>query len=258
MNNEKINIIGYGFIGQATAIGLKRLGYEVFAYDIKPKENIYQEKDFNEIPLKTEGKLPEAGINIICIADKYLEDGTQKVDHVIEALNKLESKGALILRTTMLPRHLSEVKFDFYWPEFLHERTAIEEFLSSGRIVVGRRNGEEFPFKKDFGDIFYCKPEEASHIKYLSNIWNSLRIAFINEFGDNLIKENIDKKQVIDFFFQGEKYLKWGNAFGGHCLPKDTEAYIKEHPDLLILDSVIKSNKKHKEQYPELDKNPIY
>lgn len=237
-----INIIGYGYVGQATGIGLKRMGHDVTAYDIVLKENIYKEKEFDEIPLVI-GE-PKDGINIVCIADKNI-DGRQTIEHIAKVLDKL--KGTVILRTTVLPKSLKKLRFDFYWPEFLHERTAVEEFLNPEIVVVGRRTKEEFPFFEPY----YCTPEEASHIKYLSNIWNAMRIAFVNEFGDNLMKENIKTERVIDFFFKGKKYLKWGNTFGGHCLPKDVQAYFKEYP-LLFLDSIIKANEIHKKKYPNL------
>ncbi|OGZ72564.1 MAG: hypothetical protein A2908_01685 [Candidatus Staskawiczbacteria bacterium RIFCSPLOWO2_01_FULL_38_12b] len=254
---QKINIIGYGFVGQATAIGLTKLGYQVTAYDISQKENIYNAQEFKKIDLKIGNILPGEGINIICIADKTLDDGKQEISHVIEVINSLHGKGVTILRTTVLPGFFSNNNVDFYWPEFLLERNAIDDFMNPGIIVVGRKDGKKFPFEDHFS-VYYCTPKEASHIKYLHNIWNALRIAFVNEFGDNLIKEDINKQKVIDFFFRKEKYLRWGNAFGGHCLPKDIKAYSFEYPEILSLPAVMKSNKIHKDTYPELDKNPIF
>lgn len=252
-NQEKVNIIGYGFVGQANAIGLRRLNYNVTAYDIREKENIYKEKEFNEIPLIIGERLPDSGINIVCIADKVLEDGRQEIGHIAKILDRLNGKGITILRTTMLPRLIVNLKFNFYWVEFLHERKAVEEFMNPEIVVVGRRTEEKFPFEKNFSPIYYCTPEEASHIKYLSNIWNAMRIAFVNEFGDNLISEDIDKEGVLDFFFKKKKYLRWGNAFGGHCLPKDTRAYLKEYPNLLFLEATTKANQIHQEIYPNLE-----
>ncbi|KKP43502.1 MAG: Nucleotide sugar dehydrogenase [Parcubacteria group bacterium GW2011_GWA2_33_14] len=254
---HNINIIGYGFVGQATAIGLMKLGYKVTAYDICQKENIYNIREFEKIDLKIGKILPEEGINIVCIADKTLENGKQEVSHLLEVLNDLNGKGSTILRTTILPRFFADHNVDFYWPEFLREKTAIEDFLHPAAIVVGRKNEKRFPFEDNF-PVYYCTPEEASHIKYLHNIWNALRIAFVNEFGDNLIKENVNMQKVVDFIFKKEKYLKWGNAFGGHCLPKDIKAYSCEYPEILSLHAAMKSNKIHKDKYPELDKNPIF
>jgi UDP-glucose 6-dehydrogenase len=270
MNKDiKVNILGYGQVGQATGIGLKKLGYDVVAYDIKEKPNLYNEIYFNLIPLIVGTELPTEGINIVCIADK-VENGKQDISHIKPILEKLT--GTIILRTTIIPRLLKDLKFDFYWVEFLKERSAIKDFLHPERVVVGRREIKEFPFEKDFYEyyysedfvidkkqrFYYCTPEEASHIKYLSNNWNSLRIALVNQLGDNLLKENASLKNIIDYFFDGQKYLKYGNGFGGFCLPKDIEAYVGEYPQLTLLAEAIKANEIHKKDNPELETNPVY
>ena len=241
------NIIGFGFIGQATGVGLKKIGYNVRAYDIAQKKNIYKEKEFKEIS-QIIGELPTIGVNIVCIKDNVLEGGKQDISILKKVLDKLN--GTTILRSTILPGLLKDLRFDFYWPEFLHEKRALEEFIDPAFVVVGRRNKKKFPINK-FKNIFYCIPEEASHIKYLSNIWNATRIAFVNEFGDNLAKNKINKNKIIDFLFKKEKYLKWGNAYGGHCLPKDISAYTKEY-NLPTLKAVIQSNNEHFKKYPKL------
>jgi len=257
MEDKKINIIGYGFVGQANAVGFKRLGYNVAAYDIQEKENIYGAKEFDEIPLTVGEELPDSGIHVVCIADKNFKDERrQDVGHIATVLNRLRGRGTIILRTTALPRLVVTLPLDFYWVEFLRERTAIEDFLNPELLVVGRRTEEKFPFEKEFSDIYYCTSEEASHIKYLSNIWNATRISFVNEFGHHLGEQGIDRDRVLKPLFGDQKYLKWGNAFGGHCLPKDTEAYLAEHPDLLHLRATIKANNIHKKRYPNLE--PIF
>ena len=251
-NSKKVNIIGYGFVGQANAVGLKRLGYDVAAYDIQEKENIYGAKEFDEIPLTVGEELPDSGIHIICIAEKNFK-GRQEIGHIAEVLHELKGTGTVILRTTALPRLVSGVPFDFYWVEFIRERTAIEDFLNPELVVVGRRTEEAFPFEKEFPNIHYVGPEESGHITCLSNIWNAARISFVNEFGHHLRERGIDKDRVLKPILGDQKYLKWGNAFGGHCLPKDTEAYLAEHPDLLHLRATIEANNIHKERYPDLE-----
>ncbi len=254
---QKVNIIGYGFVGQANAVGLKRLGYDVAAYDIQEKENIYGVKEFDEIPLTVGEQLPDSGIHIICIAEKNFKDQRrQEVGHIARALHELKGKGTVILRTTALPRLVSGLPFDFYWVEFIRERTAIENFLNPELMVVGRKTSKIFPFEKEFPSIYYSTPEEASHIKYLWNIWNAKRISFVNEFGHHLRERGIDMDRVLKPIFGNQKYLKWGSAFGGHCLPKDTEAYLAEYPDLLHLRVTIKANNIHKKRYPDLE--PTY
>ena len=36
MNKEKIVIVGYGWVGQANALSLAQMGYQVFYYDVTP------------------------------------------------------------------------------------------------------------------------------------------------------------------------------------------------------------------------------
>jgi UDP-glucose 6-dehydrogenase len=241
------NIIGFGFVGQATGISLSKMGHTVHVYELVEKKNIYKDDEFDEIA-QIIGEIPNSGTSIVCIKDKTLSSGKQNIAPLKKVLEKL--KGTIILRTTILPRLLKELKFDFYWPEFLHERKALEEFMNPQFTVVGRRGKENFPIK-GIKNINYFTPEEASHIKYLSNIWNAMRIAFVNEFGDNLKQEKVNKDKVIDFFFKKEKYLKWGNAYGGHCLPKDVKAYLREY-GLLFTKATDKANSIHYKKYPKL------
>mgnify|MGYP001583025954 CR=1 FL=1 len=263
LKEKKINIVGYGYVGQATAIGLKKLGYDnIFAYDLIKKENLYNSDIFKEIKFSEHNDYIDDinSIHIICVSDKSRKSGKQNMKDVSELLTflnvenkKRHSENLIILRTTVVPNFLKKLEFDFYWVEFLREKNAILDFLNPEYFVVGRRYENKFPFERDFErKVHYCIPEEASHIKYLSNIWNSLRIAFVNEFGDNLIDERVNKKDVLDFFFKEKKYMKWGNAFGGHCLPKDSKAYSSQYK-LKILRALIKSNEIHHKKYPNLE-----
>src|SRR3989344_1316583 len=103
--------------------------------------------------------------------------------------------------------------------------------------------------------VFKGTPEEASYIKYLSNIWNALRIAFVNEFGDSIaLPENQQQREkierIIDFFFEEKSYLRYGRAFGGHCLPKDSRAFAawkNEAAPSVLLDALCKSNDLHQQ-----------
>jgi SAM-dependent methyltransferase len=103
--------------------------------------------------------------------------------------------------------------------------------------------------------VFKGTPEEAAHIKYLSNIWNALRIAFVNELGDSIGLPQDEKQRkkiesIIDFLFEKKGYLRYGQAFGGHCLPKDTRAFMaykEETRPSPLLRAIHESNNLHKQ-----------
>lgn len=266
MNTEKIVILGYGWVGQANALALTTMGYKVFYYDIvHPKlhyadsySHIYDEVKPLSNPLEQDG--PDTWY-IISVGDRVKENGYQDIS-LIEQVNGLvkNNKGGIILRSTVLPQNLKKFKFDYYVPEFLHEKQAVEECITPFYFVIGKKSDRLEPsffkeWRKRAYKVFEGTPEEASYVKYLSNIWNSLRIAFINEYG-SLVKDpsnpehvkDIDK--VIDFVFGRKHYLKYGRSYGGHCLPKDTLAFFTAHApekNVAILKAVHESNLAHKE-----------
>ncbi|MDO8667855.1 MAG: class I SAM-dependent methyltransferase [bacterium] len=262
--SEKIVVVGFGWVGQANALALSRMGFEVFYYDIFTPKHHYSEKYqalYEKIkPLET--PLQIDGLNtwyIVCIGDRVSEDGHQDISLIEKALISLRpAKGQVVLRSTVLPKYLKQLSFNIYLPEFLHEINAVEECLNPFIFVIGERNKAVYPdfikqWEKRAIKIFKGTPEEAAHIKYLSNVWNALRIAFVNEFGDGLAlptnKEQREKiERLIDFFFEKKSYLRYGKTFGGHCLPKDTRAFMaykEETRPSPLLRAIHESNKQH-------------
>ena len=243
MNKEKIVIVGFGWVGQANALALVKMGYPVFYYDIAQKiEPLYQGYVVEYARIKRLGAVSdEDGENacyVVCVKDGLTEDNRQDISALTRAVGSLANlSGKVVLRSTVLPQHLKTLRFDYYVPEFLHEKYAIEECLTPPHFVIGGKGFENMPtflgeWESRAKKSFRGAPEEAAHIKYLSNIWNALRIAFVNEFGNVVYattgrKESIDK--VIDFLFEKKEYLRYGKAYGGHCLPKDVAAFTKTH-----------------------------
>lgn len=264
LGKETIVIIGFGWVGQANAIALNHLGYPVFYYDVGEPVRHYEEKwgqYYNRIQ-NIKSPLEKDGANtwyIIAVGDHTNSKGFQDVSLIVKA-NKIlaGAKGGIVMRSTILPDSLSQFKYDFYVPEFLHELYAVEECINPFFFVVGRntteRNEPSFfaEFEKRAHRVFRGSPREASFVKYLSNIWNSARIAFVNEFGDVVSgkgNDNDSADRVINFIFQNKAYLRYGKAYGGHCLPKDTTAFwknFKETHNVAIIEAVNKSNDLHK------------
>ena len=249
---EKIVIVGFGWVGQANALALVKMGYPVFYYDIAEKiKPLYQGYSADYAHIKRLGAVSgEDGGNtcyVVCVKDGLTEDSHQDISALTRAVGSLTGLlGKVVLRSTVLPQHLKTLKFDYYVPEFLHEKYAVEECLTPPHFVIGGKNFDDMPtflgeWESRAKKFFRGVPEEAAHIKYLSNIWNALRIAFVNEFGNVVYattgkKESVDK--VIDFLFEKKEYLRYGKAYGGHCLPKDVAAFAKTHETGLHKDVV--------------------
>ncbi|HUO50625.1 MAG TPA: hypothetical protein VMU25_03650 [Candidatus Paceibacterota bacterium] len=267
----KIVVVGFGWVGQANALALKLSGENVFFFDPKEPELHYAKaytSIYAQIPRLTSVLEKDAADTcyIVCVGDKVADDGMQDISAINKALSSLlDTKGTVVLRSTIIPGSLKDLQFDFYLPEFLHEKNAVPECSSPHFFVIGTRNRKPEPaffadWQRRAYKTFRGTPEEASYIKYLSNLWNALRIAFVNEYGDVIKKpQNQDDvreiERVIDFIFDGKFYMRYGKAFGGHCLPKDTRAFIRAARDRGIetplLEGTYKTNEMHRKMQTE-------
>lgn len=261
---EKIVIIGLGWVGQANAIVLVKMGYRVFCHDLQEPKLHYPEhiEDFNKV-VRLKTPTHEDGKDtwyIVCVGDRVLKTGEQDITPIKKALSSLKAaKGNVILRSTVLPENLGKLVFNIYFPEFLHEKYAVEECINPYLFVIGSHNEAKLPtflkvWQRRAHKVFRGTPEEASHIKYLSNIWNALKVSFVNEYGDG-IEKPVDERaikrisNVTSFVFGDQSYLKYGRSFKGHCLPKDTRAllssYKKTGKNALLLKALYASNEFH-------------
>jgi UDP-glucose 6-dehydrogenase len=270
---EKFVIVGFGWVGQANAISLKLMGFDVAYFDPGAPERHYPQYasvyDSLEQLASVQEKDSQSTWYMICVGDRVSEEGVQDLSSISAALDSLSGmQGGIILRSTILPDALEQLSFDYYVPEFLHEKKAVEECIEPYFFVVGASmNARPEPLlftalRERAYKTFTGTPREASFIKYLSNLWNALRIAFVNEFGDAIgqpsTKEELEEiDRILSFIFDGRSYLRYGRAFDGHCLPKDTRAFVgwygKESHSLPLLAGAYETNALHRklqEQFP--------
>lgn len=267
---EKVVIIGFGWVGQANALALVQLGYSVYYYDILPpryhysgaEKRLYEKIIGLKNPLEVDG--PRTSY-MVCVGDRVGETGGQDVTFIRQALESLkDAKGTIVLRSTIVPKILSFLIFDYYVPEFLHEKFAIQECIKPYMFAMGAgtRNPEAWVpnymtvWQERAQKVFVGTYSEASYIKYFSNMWNAVRIAFVNELGDIVAQSSKSEnsieaaERVINFLFEGKSYVRYGRGFGGHCLPKDMRAFLvayMEEYNTSILAGAYESNRLHGE-----------
>lgn len=124
-------------------------------------------------------------------------------------------------------------------PEFLREGTAIEDFMTPDRLVVGvesERAGELMAeiyrplTDRDF-PLLLTNLETAEMIKYASNAFLATKITFINEIAALCEKVGSDVTVVSKGMGMdkriGGRFLNPGPGYGGSCFPKDTQALVK-------------------------------
>ncbi len=153
-------------------------------------------------------------------------------------------------------------------PEFLREGSAVEDFRTPDRIVIGQadaRSGDvlERLYRPYDCDKLHVSLEEAELTKYASNSLLSVLISFGNELaGLCEATPGADLETVMEALYLDRRlspagpagrirpevlsYLRAGIGFGGSCLPKDVNALRVYGKRLAVgtplLDAVIATN----------------
>jgi UDPglucose 6-dehydrogenase len=139
-------------------------------------------------------------------------------------------------------------------PEFLREGSAVEDFFHPDRIVIGVEDKEsEQQLREVYRPILEgkfrcpvhqpnCRPAatpefvvttiaSAELIKHASNSFLALKISYANVLADlcERLGGNVDEvTRAVGLDPRiGGQFLKAGLGFGGFCLPKDVQAFIK-------------------------------
>ncbi len=124
-------------------------------------------------------------------------------------------------------------------PEFLKEGTAIKDFMSPDRVVVGVESEKAKdlmtklyrPFLLNNFRVIFTDIPSAEMIKYAANSMLATRISFMNDIANlcelvgadvNMVRKGIGSDTRI-----GTKFLYPGCGYGGSCFPKDVKALIR-------------------------------
>ncbi|MDE2229400.1 MAG: UDP-glucose/GDP-mannose dehydrogenase family protein [Alphaproteobacteria bacterium] len=145
-------------------------------------------------------------------------------------------------------------------PEFLREGCSVKDFRRPPFTIAGAPTtagyeavealyrGIDAPFIRTTTGV-------AESVKYLSNAFHAVKIAFANEAGVLLKSLGVDAQEAMKVFCADRQlnispaYLRPGFAFGGSCLPKDVSALVAlakaRDIDLPFLSSVMAANDAH-------------
>jgi GDP-mannose 6-dehydrogenase len=222
-------------------------------------------------------------VSLVCVGTPSRRNGSLETDHlerVIDqighALARTSSYHVVAIRSTVLPGVWSSrllpllerasgrgVGADLGLcinPEFLREGSAIRDFDSPPFTVIGESDSKAGDLLLSLyahvkAPVHRVHPDEASMIKYASNNFHAVKVAFSNEIGALCQQFGIDGQTVMQIFCEDRdlnispRYLRPGFGFGGSCLPKDLRAVVhaaKERDVATpLLGSVLTSNDAH-------------
>jgi len=256
-----VAIIGHGFVGKALENGLQN---NVKTMIIDP---IYNNKisDLNEFS-------PE--IIFVCVPTPTYDNGTQDIsilNNVIDDISLLSTKAITVLKSTILPTNLVNIKkindSIVYNPEFLRESNANEDFINSELIVFGGDKDNTKMIENFYINFTKCINKDyihtdiitASFIKYTINTFLATKVTFFNELF-NLFKNSGAKDTWQNFINAvsvdkriGKSHMQVPGSdnkfgYGGNCFPKDSQAFLNysdvKGNNLKLLKKSIKINKK--------------
>lgn len=234
----KIGLIGNGFVGNAIYKTMSNF-YDFFVYDIDVDRTY---NSFDEVD--------DAEIIFVCVPTPMnREDGNFDLSILVNSIQDLSPNKILIIKSTITPSAALELISAYpqhhfvFNPEFLSEKTAVEDFKNQKRIVLG---GDPEAVKtvsalyyKVFPDCQYIETDykTACFTKYFCNCFFAAKVSLINEFYQIATSEGI----CWDTAMSGFLASGWVNemhtqvpgpdgdlGFGGKCFPKDINALIVE------------------------------
>jgi UDPglucose 6-dehydrogenase len=218
-----ILVVGCGFVGETVAASLEADGQEVIRID--PKYNDNKISDY-----------PNA-IGAVVAVPTPTVDGHCDDSIIVKVLIELKNIPVL-LKCTVPPNKLETYGSNVtYNPEFLRAKTAEEDFKNQKHFILGGTNMNCYFWEQIFSylDVEFIKTDRqtASMVKYMHNAWLATKVAFFHEVFDH-IGNKYNHNEMIDILSKfeniGPSHMKAPNdegklGYGGHCFPKDTEAF---------------------------------
>lgn len=222
----------------------------------------------------------QSDIALICVGTPSCANGqlsTAALERVSEqigtALRRDNRRFTVVVRSTVLPgtierlvapalrraagANASNIRVASN-PEFMREGSSLHDFTHPPFTLVGTDDPETAEQLRALyhelveADFKSTSIKAAEMLKYVSNTYHALKVAFANEIGDICEALDVDSSAVIDIFLSDRKlnasgaYLRPGFAFGGSCLPKDLRAllYAARSNDVPapLLSSILPSN----------------
>ncbi len=267
---KQICVIGVGYVGLVTAACFADLGNRVVALDVDDKrvENLKKgimpiyEPGLEELVKRNvkagrlsfttsyADALEGAEFAFIAVGTPSGVDGNADLKYVESAARSIAKNMTaplIIINKSTVPigtgdwvadivKSAQPQPIDFAvvsCPEFLREGSAIGDFMSPHRNVIGSLDRDaankvaqlHLPLRSP---IVITDLRTAEMIKYASNAFLATKISFINELADLCEIVGADVKEVAAGMGYdariGRHFLDAGLGWGGSCFPKDVQA----------------------------------
>jgi UDPglucose 6-dehydrogenase len=257
----RIAVVGLGYVGLTTAVGLASLGHDVTGIDIDGARVDMIEAGI--VPMHEPGlqaALGERGAamtfttsrldaletrpHVVMIAVQtpgesstaFVEEAARDVGRRLRAPATIVLRSTAPLGTTFRMGEIASREFGQLLPvasnpEFLVESRAYEAFMRPDRIVVGTQDAATAAvmrrvYERIEAPFIMTDVTTAELAKYAANAFLATQVSFINEIADLAEAAGGDVAAVsrivkLDNRVGEKAYLNPGIGYGGSCLPKD-------------------------------------
>jgi UDPglucose 6-dehydrogenase len=249
----KLIIAGYGFVG--TAVGHSLSGHH---------ELIIVDPRFNRTRITDH---PEADGIIVCVGTPQAEDGDCDISQVLAVLGEVPDYKSVLIKSTIPPDLFDHILHQFprlkitYSPEFLRAVSATQDFADQEYMILGGTDTAIWetvfrPALEHCEHYITTTIATASMVKYSINTFLATKVAYFNHMYELCQTQGVDYNSVRELLALdpriGTSHLQvpgpdGTRGFGGHCFPKDTEAFARfaqrQNRDFALLDTAIAYNK---------------
>jgi UDP-glucose 6-dehydrogenase len=244
-----ILVIGCGFVGEAVATNLESNGRTVTRIDPKYNDN------------KISDYINHASCAIVAVPTPTI-DGVCDDSAIRSVLGELGDIRVL-LKCTVPPNMIDTYGANVtYNPEFLRAKTAAEDFKNQKHFILGTDSTlDAYFWEQKFGYLEHAEfirtdRKTASMIKYVHNNWLAMKVTFFHEIFNCVGNEYNHFKMIevlADFENIGPSHMAAPNdegllGYGGHCFPKDTEAFYDFTNSELIKQMIETNNRLRNEK----------
>ena len=232
--SRSATVIGAGYVGLVTAVGLAGIGQQVRLVEAAPRRLDALRQ--GRIPIHEAGlqegfdaavaagrltihpAIPDdPGIVLVCVGTPIGEDGLsdlRQIDAVLaELAPRLGPSDIVVIRSTLPVRGTRPAVLEaglptartFTNPEFLRQGTAVEDFANPTRVVIGRFPDADLDALDDVlalyqplaGPRLIVDVEAAEIIKNAANAFLALKLSFTNEVASLCEEAGADVDEVL-------------------------------------------------------------
>ncbi len=239
MSEDKIGVVGQGFVGTALKEGFKNF-VQIETFDKYKHSTCESLKELSE----------KAEIIFVCLPTPMKKTGECDLSIVSETVHQIDSfknNNIVVIKSTILPgtteklnKQCNNIQVIFN-PEFLTEANFIEDFKNQNRVIIGGPRPGTTKVKNLYrkcyptASLIKTGSSTAEMIKYFINCFLATKVSFSNEIKQICAKIDIDYDKVVEYALYDTRLGKSHFSapgpdgklgFGGSCFPKDLNAMI--------------------------------